>query len=111
MQPKQQEEINRLCKQSKLLNNGSLLPEVVAVLKDGLPSLPIDIFLLWEIPEQGEDLYVFALDADNVCTVEIPRSKERGFIESIESFRDFRRRPHSSGTNRILDAIEFIVQR
>lgn len=104
MHPKQLEEIERLREQSRLLY-------AITILKERFSYLSQDIFLLSTIPEQGEDLYIFALSTDMVCTVEIPRSGEPGFVDLIETFRDFRKRSHSTQTNRTLDAIELIVRR
>jgi hypothetical protein len=111
MHPIQLELIESLREQSRKLAAGELLPEAIAILTEKFQPLPKNIFLLYVIPEQGEDLYIFALGTETICTVEIPRGGEPGFIDSTETFRDYRKRSLTKQLNRKLDAIETIARR
>lgn len=53
-------------------------PRLLAALRDRLPDLSDNLYIVGHIPEQREDLYDVLIDAETVMRVEIPRGRPPG---------------------------------
>jgi hypothetical protein len=109
MHPKELEEIERLREQSRRIANGELCSEAVALMRERVPELGENLFLIKHIPEQGEDFYVFVADYRLVISVEISRHGEPSEIE-VTPIHEYRHGRTGALDNRTLDAIRAIVQ-
>jgi hypothetical protein len=109
MHPKQRQEIEKLRIQSAEIAAGSLLPEVVALMRQRVPDLGDRLFLFSDIPDQGEDIYTFVTSNRLVVSVEVPRQGGDYPGLEIKPLEAFWREPHAKGSNRKLDAIQVIL--
>ena len=109
MHPKQLEEIERLREQSRRIANGELCAEAVGLMREQVPELGENLFLINHIIDQGEDIYIFVSDYRLVISVEISRFGEPSEIE-VTPIHQYRRERTGALDNRELDAIRTIMQ-
>ena len=109
MHPKQLEEIERLRAQSRRIANGQLCADAVALMRERIPELGENLFLINHVVDQGEDICIFVSDYRLVISVEISRHGEPSEIE-VKSIHEYRRGRTGAHNNRTLDAIRAIMQ-
>ena len=107
--PKQLEEIETLREQSRQIADGELLPAIVALMKDQVPDLGQNLFLIGHTFDPWEDAYTFVADYKLVVFVEVSRHGDPTEIK-VMSMQEYRQRFSGKLSNRELDAIRVLIQ-
>lgn len=94
---------------NRKLHSSAVYKNLMEIINTHFKFDPEKIFMLYEIPEQGEDIYTLAIDGGRVVTVEIERSTGKYSIEedTIENFR--RKTPRHKLLNRRINVAKYLT--